>query len=65
MQFNLLIIEEDVEMIKNAYEEFQKAKQATQEAQYRDALENAYEILTPFIESLRHEIRRREKRETV
>ena len=61
MQFNLLIIEEDIEMIKNAYEEFQKAKQATQESQFRDAVENAYEILTPFIESLMHEIRRREK----
>lgn len=61
MQFNTWITEADVKIIKEASEQFEKAKQAVHESEYREAIKKAYEILTPFIDSLSNEITRREK----
>lgn len=63
MPYNAWINEADEKAIKQADKFFKQAKQATQQIQYYDALENAYEAIYGFIEELSKEIDRRNRHE--
>ena len=58
MPFNTLVTEEDEKAIQTAYKHFQKARTATEKATYFDALENAYESIFEFIQSLNTQVER-------